>query len=108
MGYRVIAAALGLLTVSAAHGGEWPQFRGPGGNAQTDDKLPTEWAADKNVQWKIALPGFGWSSPVVWGDKVFVTTAVTENQRKPQGMNFGGGGFGGKGKDGFPGGGKGK
>lgn len=107
MRYRVIVG--GLLCVSVAWGGEWPQFRGPGGSAQSDGKLPTEWSTDSNVQWKVALPGFGWSSPVVWGDKVFVTTAVTDDQRKPQGMNFGGGGFGkggfpGKGKDGGPGG----
>jgi outer membrane protein assembly factor BamB len=107
MRYRVIVGC--LLCASVAWGGEWPQFRGPGGSAQTDGKLPTEWGNDSNVQWKVALPGFGWSSPVVWGDKVFVTTAVTDDQRKPQGMNFGGGGFGkggfpGKGKDGGPGG----
>lgn len=111
----LVAVAV-ISPMLAARAGEWPQFRGPGGGAQIDGKLPTEWAADKNVQWKIALPGFGWSSPVVWGDKVFVTTAVTDNQRKPQGMDFGGG-FGkgkggppgdGKGKDGPPGGGKGK
>src|SRR5262245_29314616 len=71
---------------------EWAQFRGPGGSATSAEKqLPTEWASDKNVAWKAKLPGYGWSCPVVWGDKVFVTTAVSDKQRKPTG---GMGGFG--------------
>src|SRR5262245_58830298 len=103
----LVALTLGLVMVATARSAEWNQFRGPGGLAHAEDKLPTEWSTDKNVQWKVPLPGTGWSSPVVWGDKVFVTTAATENQRKPQAMNFGGGGFGpdgGKGKGGLPGG----
>ena len=50
--------------------------------------------------WKVAIPGFAWSSPVVWGDKVFVTTAVSEKQSKPR---SGGRGFGGLPGE-FPGG----
>src|SRR6266851_3698243 len=76
----------------------WPQFRGPNGAGLADEsKPPTEWGTDKNVQWKAAIPGVAWSSPIVWGDKVFVTTAVTDKQTKPQaGGGFGGmGGFGG-------------
>jgi outer membrane protein assembly factor BamB len=86
------------LLPSLAHADDWPQFRGPGGGGVAQGKpLPDEWSKDKNVAWKIKMPGYGWSSPVVWGDKVFLTTAVTDKQKKP-GMNFGG--FGG----GFPGG----
>ena len=84
------------------HAAEWPQFRGPGGNGQSDEaKLPTEWGPDKNVQWKVKLPGTGWSSPVVWGNKVFVTSAVTDQQRVPQPFG-GGGGFGGRPPGGRP------
>lgn len=54
MRYQVVVSfALACSVVPTARGGDWPQFRGPGGAAQSDDKLPTEWAADKNVQWKI-------------------------------------------------------
>jgi outer membrane protein assembly factor BamB len=76
---------------------DWPQFRGPGGAGVADGtQLPSEWGADKNVSWKVKIPGVAWSSPIVWGDKVFVTTAITENQKKPTaGGGFGGGGFGG-------------
>ncbi len=74
---------------------EWPQFRGPGGSAVSTEKgLPAEWGPDKNVAWKAKLPGYGWSCPVVWGNKVFVTTAVSDNQPKPSG-GFGPGGMGG-------------
>src|SRR6516162_6052722 len=77
-------------------GDEWPQFRGPNGSATSAEKrLPTEWDADRNIAWKAKLPGYGWSSPIVWGDKVFLTTAVTDKQRKPSGGFGGPGEFGG-------------
>ena len=91
---RTLAMAVGLYLASltpAARGADWPQFRGPGGLGVSDAvKLPAEWSVDKNVRWKAALPGVGWSSPVVWGDKIFLTTAVTENQTKPAPYSFGG------------------
>jgi outer membrane protein assembly factor BamB len=84
---------------AAVHGQEWAQFRGPHGTGiAAQSSIPTEWGTDKNVQWKVKIPGVAWSSPIVWGDKVFVTTAVTDNQRKPPaGGGFGGGGPGGPG-----------
>src|SRR5262249_49504234 len=83
-------------------GDEWPQFRGPGGTGLTGEKqLPQEWGADKNVQWKSKVAGRGWSSPVVWGDKVFVTAAGSDLEAKSQ--PGGGGGPGGRGRGG-PGG----
>jgi outer membrane protein assembly factor BamB len=98
IGKSTLALGLGLVLLpAAARAGEWPQFRGPHSDGvATETALPAQWGPDRNVRWKAKLPGVAWSSPVVWGDKVFVTTAVTENQRKPQS----GGGFGG----GFPGG----
>lgn len=58
----------------------WPQFRGPFARGVADGKpLPTEWNAPqrKNVKWKTAIPGLGHSSPIVWGDRVFITTSVS-------------------------------
>lgn len=90
-----------LLGFNVGVAGDWPQFRGPdGAGLAGGDKLPIEWAADKNIAWKTKLPGYGWSSPIVIGDKVIVTTAVTDNQQKP------GGGMGGRGGGGRPGGGQ--
>jgi outer membrane protein assembly factor BamB len=55
----------------------WPQFRGPQGLGISEQKgLPTEWGPDDNLAWKTPLPGRGHSSPVVWGDRVFLTTTV--------------------------------
>ena len=55
-------------------GAEWSQFRGPGGQGVTGEtNLPVTWSETKNVAWKTALPGFGASSPIVLGDKLYVT-----------------------------------
>jgi outer membrane protein assembly factor BamB len=107
-GCIVVGAVLAAGALASA--GDWPQFRGPNnaGVAGTGDQsLPSEWSMDKNIAWKAAIPGVAWSSPIVWGDKVFVTTAITEKQTKPKPGMGGFGGFGGgPGGDG-PGGGAG-
>jgi len=72
----------GFSTATRAE--NWPQFRGPRGTGlPQESRLPTEWSADENIAWKAELPGAAWSQPIVWGDKIFVTTAVTENQTPP-------------------------
>ncbi len=53
----------------------WPQFRGPNAQGVTSEtNLPTEWSDTTNVKWKIQPPGQGFSSPIIWGDKLFVTS----------------------------------
>jgi len=55
----------------------WPQWRGPlGTGAAPQADPPLEWSEDQNVRWKIALPGVGHSTPIIWGNRVFVTTAI--------------------------------
>ena len=79
-----IAVAAGFVLFGVAD--DWPQFRGSGGAAIGKEAgLPTEWSAQKNIAWKAKIPGYGWSAPIVAGDRVFVTTAVAPNQRKPPG-----------------------
>ena len=57
----------------------WPRFRGPTGQGvSTESNLPTQWSPTENIRWKVAIPGAGWSSPVVWDDRVFVTTAADD------------------------------
>ena len=66
----------GLLATCAipASADNWPQWRGPKNDGHsTETGLPTEWSADKNVVWKVKLPGDGSSTPVIWGDKIFLT-----------------------------------
>ena len=55
----------------------WPQWRGPlGTGVAPHARPPVEWSESKNIRWRIALPGKGHSTPIVWGDRVFITTAV--------------------------------
>jgi outer membrane protein assembly factor BamB len=103
--------AVGLCAIglrAGARGDDWPQFRGPGGAGLTNEKqLPVEWAADKNVQWKAKVAGHGWSSPIVWGDKVFLTAASSDKDAGPRaGGGPGRGGPGGRGPGGPGGGGR--
>jgi outer membrane protein assembly factor BamB len=71
--HRLLAVAL-LLGAAAAAGANWPGFRGPRGDGVSPDRgLPVKWGPDENVVWKTKLPGPGTSSPIVWGDRVFLT-----------------------------------
>lgn len=73
--------------------GNWPRFRGPDGTGVADDPaLPETWSASENVVWKTDLPGRGWSSPVLWGDRIFVTSVVSARPPEPArpGLYFGG------------------
>ena len=66
-----------LFSVPLLHGENWPQFRGSTGQGHSlETGLPLKWSASENIAWRTALPGEGWSSPIVWGDRVFVTTAT--------------------------------
>src|SRR6185503_20082407 len=64
-------------TNASTKGSNWPQWRGPSGQGVSEEKnLPTEWSSTKNIQWKTAIPGRGHSSPIVWGNKIFLTTSI--------------------------------
>jgi outer membrane protein assembly factor BamB len=68
---------IALVVVSPLIAEDWPQFRGPKSDGHyTGPKLPTQWGTDTNVVWKTAIPGHGWSSPIVWKGKIYLTTAV--------------------------------
>jgi outer membrane protein assembly factor BamB len=75
-----------LLLVAAATplGAEdWPQFRGPTGQGHATERgLPLEWSEQRNIVWKTPVPGLGWSSPVVAGGKVWLTTVVESKDRR--------------------------
>jgi outer membrane protein assembly factor BamB len=81
----VLLSSQSTASRPAGNDRNWPQWRGPAGlgvSAATD--FPEEWAPDKNVAWKTAVPGRGHSSPVVWGDRIFLTSAI-ENGPAPAG-----------------------
>lgn len=63
-----------LVLCSVSHANDWPQFRGPSGNATaSDSNPPTTWSDSENIVWKTELPGRGASSPIVFGNRIFLT-----------------------------------
>ena len=81
---RTMWLALALLTVATSAGAEeWPAWRGPRGDGtSTETGVPTAWSATENVAWKVPIPGKGHSSPIVWGDRVFVTTSIESEKKR--------------------------
>ena len=72
-----LTATAALTFTTPAFAEFWSEFRGPGQMGHSEvENVPTEWSATDNVAWKIPVPGKGWSSPVVVGSRVFLTTAV--------------------------------
>ena len=77
------AAWLALAFPAGLPAGDWTQFRGPAGNGVTlDPDLPTHLDPGRNIAWKVALPGRGLSSPVIVGDRAFVTSASGPSQQR--------------------------
>jgi len=91
-----LATTIGICAVAlnmTAAEEVWPQFRGPGScGIGEGENLPVTWSSTRNVAWKTPIPGMGWSSPIVWGQRVFVTTVVdTGTSMEPKkGLYFGG------------------
>ncbi|MFN3325825.1 MAG: PQQ-binding-like beta-propeller repeat protein [Bryobacteraceae bacterium] len=89
---------LGVLSIAALLGASegadhWPQLRGADSTGVVEGgDLPESWGPTENVAWKTAIPGHGWSSPIVWGDRIFVTSVLsTAPKEKPApGLYFGG------------------
>src|SRR4026207_2053215 len=78
------ALSISIFVAIALGAQDWPQFRGSSAGVAPDDPgLPDKWSSTENVVWKIDIPGIGWSSPVVWGDHIFLTTIVTTGQQEP-------------------------
>ena len=95
-----LALLLSLTSVSPSNGAtagagpqHWPQFRGADSMGVADgSRFPERWGTNQNVAWKSEVPGRGWSSPIVWGDRVFLTTATSEGpmDEAKKGLYFGG------------------
>ncbi len=89
----LLLLALPLPSLDAEQWGSW---RGPNDDGMAESDAPSEWSDTQNVKWKTEIPGRGHSSPVVWGDRIFVTTAIPRAvaAAAPQGEGRGGGGAG--------------
>jgi len=83
----LVAPILVQSTVTAGQrpksSNQWPRFRGPTSNPVAENpKLPVSWSKTENVEWAAEVPGVGWSSPVVWGNRVFITAATSDKPMK--------------------------
>lgn len=79
---RLLSLCLCLVAFSARAADEWPQFRGPHGDGHFDGKgLPLEWNEGKHVAWKTLIHDRGWSSPVIWGNQIWLTTATADGHK---------------------------
>jgi outer membrane protein assembly factor BamB len=77
---KFAAAILIIVSFSLAYAENWPSWRGPGAlGISSEADIPVKWDLSKNIKWKVEVPGLGHSSPIVWGDRVFITTAVNSN-----------------------------
>ena len=74
----MIRVLIALAAASTAAADDWPQFRGPAGDGHYAGKkpVPLDYGPETNVVWKKAVPGHGWSSPIIWKGKIYLTTAV--------------------------------
>ena len=84
----LLAAIAAVLTFEAATHSQadpahWPAWRGPFANGMARTGAPTEFSDTKNIKWKIAIPGRGYSTPIIWGDRIFLTTAVPTGKKGP-------------------------
>jgi len=76
------ATVLAALLLVAAAGGQWPEFRGPGGaGLAASADVPIKWSETENVRWKVPVHGRAWSSPVVLGRQVWLTTATPDGKQ---------------------------
>jgi outer membrane protein assembly factor BamB len=77
---KLVAAVLVFSTAGMTCAENWPAFRGANGSGVADGRaIPLKWDVEKgtNIRWKVPIPGFGHSAPIVWGERVYVTTAVS-------------------------------
>jgi outer membrane protein assembly factor BamB len=78
-----VTVTLLLVPCAFAAGPDWPGFRGPSSNPSAlNSNLPDKWSKTSNIEWTATLPGLGWSSPIVAGKNIFVTTVTTDGKAK--------------------------
>jgi len=82
MRMRLFSLAV-LVLAGPAVGEEWPSWRGPRGDGTSEEpNIPIRWGPDENIVWKTPIPGVGHSSPIVWGDRIFLTTCLEKEMKR--------------------------
>lgn len=85
--HRLLLVAFSLIPIGSP--ADWPSYRGPGATGVGEGRAPASWngnperSAIRNIQWKVEIPGLGHSSPVIAGDRLFITTAVSSAGKAP-------------------------
>src|SRR5688572_16072406 len=95
MNLRLFSQAAGLAFVVAASNAaaaaasdqNWPQWRGPSATGVSPAaNPPTTWTETNNVKWKTKIPGYGTSTPIIWGNQVFIQTAISSAKPEPKAL----------------------
>ena len=87
-GILMFGALLGLVPAARAN---WPQWRGPTADGVSLEKdVPDEWGRDRNIAWKVPLAGLGTSTPIIWGDRIFVTSQIGDGPFEMGATDFSG------------------
>lgn len=79
----VLLAVTSSVIVNAQTSGHWPQWRGPFFNGMARGDAPSVWTDTSNIKWKTEIPGRGHSTPAIWGDRIFITTAIPTGKPAP-------------------------
>lgn len=83
--FSLLLAGLAWGELGAAHADNWPQWRGPLANGVAPNATPpVSWSETENVRWKVSLPGFGTSTPIIWDDRVLILTAIPSESAPDQ------------------------
>src|SRR5437879_2052786 len=83
IGLAILLVCAALSADFEASAANWSRFRGPNGTGIADDKdMPAEWSETSGIVWKTPIPGVGHSSPIVWGDKIFLETATPDAKER--------------------------
>ncbi len=92
MVFAKLLVCLGLAWAGVSEDDNWTQWRGPNYTGTVESQPPLEWSDSKNIRWKVAVPGSGQSTPIIWGDQIFLLSAIdtgeapkADTEEKPKG-----------------------
>jgi outer membrane protein assembly factor BamB len=77
----LVSQAASAVSPDTLDQNQWAQWRGPSFNGMARGDAPTQWSDTKNIKWKTQIPGRGHSTPIIWGDRIFLTTAIPTGQK---------------------------
>src|SRR5687768_17952693 len=89
--FNLVATALVLALSPLASAQNWPQWRGPLANGVAPNAdPPTTWSESQNIKWKVRIPGNGYATPIIWGNQIFIQTAIPAAARAADATPAGG------------------